>query len=116
MSAFGAPILAGDWQAAHSLDIEIRRSLISMKVSELKNVKVLAAVAGGAAAVGLGVFGAVSGMHGAIGADSAAVASGSHMNVGQTSTETTPPTAPEVPMAVPAMKGNTPPSGFATTH
>jgi hypothetical protein len=38
------------------------------------------------------------------------------MNIGQTSTETTPPTAPAVSMAVPAIKGYTPPSGFATTH
>ncbi|OBB29460.1 hypothetical protein A5792_19385 [Mycolicibacterium peregrinum] len=84
-----------------------------MKVSGLKNVKVIAAVAGGAAAVGLGVFGAVSDVH--LGAGEP-LASGSHMNVGQTSTETTPPTAPAVSMAVPAIKGYTPPSGFATTH
>lgn len=77
-----------------------------MKVSALKKVKVVAAMAGGAAMVGLGVFGA----------DSQALASGSHMNLGQTSTETTPPTAPAVSMAVPAMRGYTPPSGFATTH
>ncbi|WP_454791336.1 hypothetical protein [Mycolicibacterium lutetiense] len=87
-----------------------------MKVSGLKNVKLIAAVAGGAAVVGLGVFGAVSDMNAGTGADSHAVASGSHMNVGQTSTETTPPTAPGVSMAVPAMRGNTPPSGFAVTH
>ena len=85
-----------------------------MKVSGLKNVKVIAAVAGGAAVVGLGVIGAIS--DGSTGAGSPALASGSHMNVGQTSTETTPPTAPEVSMAVPAMRGYTPPSGFAVTH
>ncbi|MEV0674003.1 hypothetical protein [Mycobacterium sp. NPDC050441] len=85
-----------------------------MKVSGLKNVKVIAAVAGGAAVVGLGVFGAVSDVH--VGTGAQAVASGSHMNVGQTTTETTPPAAPAVSMAVPAMRGNTPPSGFATTH
>ncbi|MBN3509746.1 hypothetical protein JYB55_12950 [Mycolicibacterium septicum] len=84
-----------------------------MKVSGLKNVKVIAAVAGGAAVVGLGVIGAISD---SAGAGSPALASGSHMNVGQTSTETTPPTAPEVSMAVPAMRGYTPPSGFAVTH
>ncbi|OLP00670.1 hypothetical protein BVU76_19575 [Mycolicibacterium porcinum] len=87
-----------------------------MKVSGLKNVKVIAAVAGGAAAVGLGVFGAVSDVHMGTGAGSQALASGSHMNLGQTSTETTPPTAPVVSMAVPAMRGYTPPSGFAVTH
>ena len=85
-----------------------------MKVSGLKNVKVIAAVAGGAAVVGLGVFGAVSDVH--LGAASQPLASGSHMNIGQTSTETTPPTAQAVSMAVPAIKGYTPPSGFATTH
>lgn len=85
-----------------------------MKLSGLKNVKVLAAVAGGAAVVGLGVFGAVS--DGQVGTGSGALAAGSHMNLGQTSTETTPPTAPAVSMAVPSLRGNTPPSGFATTH
>lgn len=84
-----------------------------MKVSGLKNVKVIAAVAGGAAVVGLGVVGAVS--DGA-GPGAPALAAGSHMNLGQTSTETTPPTAPATSMAVPAMRGNTPPSGFAVTH
>lgn len=84
-----------------------------MKVSGLKNVKLIAAVAGGAAVVGLGVVGAISD---GVGAASPALASGSHMNLGQTSTETTPPTAPEVSMAVPAMRGYTPPSGFAVTH
>lgn len=98
---------------AHSLGIEIGRSLKYMKVSGLRNVKVIAAVAGGAAVVGLGVFGAVSDVH--LGAGQP-LASGSRMNVGQTSTETTPPTAPAVSMAVPAIKGYTPPSGFATTH
>jgi hypothetical protein len=88
-----------------------------MKLSGLKNVKLLAAVAGGAAVLGLGVIGAVSDAHGGSEATgSSSLASAGHMNVGQTSTETTPPTAPEVSMAVPAMKGNTPPSGFATTH
>ncbi|WKG01961.1 hypothetical protein [Mycolicibacterium sp. HK-90] len=82
-----------------------------MLVGELKKVKLLAAGAGGAAIVGLGVFGAV-----AMGSGAEAMASTSHMNVGQTSTETTPPSAPEVSMAVPALRGNTPPSGFATTH
>ncbi|KHO18368.1 hypothetical protein [Mycolicibacterium setense] len=85
-----------------------------MKLSGLKNVKVLAAVAGGTAVVGLGVVGAVA--DGQLGTGSQALASGAHMNVGQTSTETTPPTAPAVSMAVPAMRGYTPPSGFATTH
>lgn len=87
-----------------------------MKVSGLKKVKVIAAVAGGAAMVGLGVFGAVSDLHAVSGVGSRVLASGSHMNLGQTSTETTPPTAPAVSMAVPAMRGYTPPSGFATTH
>ncbi|MGV0811562.1 hypothetical protein ABQF34_06335 [Mycolicibacterium boenickei] len=85
-----------------------------MKVSELKNAKVLAAALGGAAVVGLGVFGAISDAASASGP--VPLASGSHMNLGQTSTETTPPTAPEVSVAVPAMRGYTPPSGFATTH
>ncbi|MUL84873.1 MULTISPECIES: hypothetical protein [unclassified Mycolicibacterium] len=85
-----------------------------MKVSGLKNVKVLAAVAGGAAVVGLGVFGAIS--DGAVAVGSSSLASGSHMSIGQTSTETTAPTAPEVSMAVPGIRGYTPPSGFATTH
>ncbi|OBG85964.1 hypothetical protein A5699_22800 [Mycobacterium sp. E802] len=85
-----------------------------MKVSELKDIKVIAAAAGGAAVVALGVFGAVTDMH--VGGDSAAVASGSHMNLGQTVTETTPPSVPAISMAVPALKGNTPPQGFATTH
>ncbi|WP_135457098.1 hypothetical protein [Mycobacterium sp. DL99] len=85
-----------------------------MKVSGLKNVKVIAAVTGGAAVVGLGVIGAISDSVGAPG--SPALASGSHMNVGQTSTDTTPPTAPAVSMAVPGIRGYTPPSGFAVTH
>lgn len=85
-----------------------------MKLSELKNTKVLAAVAGGAAVMGLGVFGALS--DGAMASDSPSLASGSHMNIGQTSTETTPPSAPAISMAVPALRGNTPPSGFAVTH
>lgn len=84
-----------------------------MKVSGLKNVKVIAAAAGGAAVLGLGIVGTISD---GVGAGSPALASGSHMNLGQTSTETTPPTAPEVSMAVPAMRGYTPPSGFAVTH
>ncbi|WP_441963645.1 hypothetical protein [Mycolicibacterium houstonense] len=85
-----------------------------MLVGELKKLKVLAAGAGGAAVVGLGVFGAVA--VGTAGQGAGAMASSSHMNLGQTSTETTPPSAPEVSMAVPALRGNTPPSGFATTH
>lgn len=101
-----------NWQATHSSGREIGRSLKYMKVSGLANMRVIAAVAGGAAVVGLGVFGAVSDAH----LVTHAVASGSHMNIGQTSTETTPPTAPAVSMAVPAMRGYTPPSGFATTH
>ncbi|MBU9766161.1 hypothetical protein FR943_20245 [Mycobacterium sp. TNTM28] len=78
------------------------------------SAKLVAAVVGGAAVAGLGLFGAVSDIH--LGTSPARLASGSHMNLGQTSTETTPPTAPEVSMAVPAMRGYTPPSGFATTH
>ncbi|CRZ18065.1 hypothetical protein [Mycolicibacterium neworleansense] len=85
-----------------------------MKVSGLKNVKVIAAVAGGAAVMGLGVVGAIA--DGAPTPASPALAAGSHMNLRQTSTETTPPTAPAVSMAVPALRGNTPPAGFATTH
>lgn len=85
-----------------------------MKLSELNNVKVLAAVGGGVAVVGLGMFGALSDMQVSVGPD--AVAAGSHMNIGQTSTETTPPTAPMISMAVPSLRGNTPPQGFATTH
>lgn len=85
-----------------------------MKVSELRNLKVIAAAAGGAAMLGLGVFGAVTDMH--VGGAPAAMASGSHMNLGQTVTETTPPSVPAISMAVPALKGNTPPQGFATTH
>ncbi len=53
--------------------------------------------------VGLGVFGAVS--DGQVGTGSRALAAGSHMNLGQTSTETTPPTAPAVSMAVPSLRG-----------
>ncbi|TVX96570.1 hypothetical protein FPV58_24775 [Mycolicibacterium porcinum] len=87
-----------------------------MKVSGLKKVKVIAAVAGGAAVVGLGVFGAIADVHVGSGAGSPALASGSHMNLGQTSTDTTPPTAPVVSMAVPSIRGYTPPSGFAVTH
>ncbi len=86
---------------------------MSMRLSGLQNVKVLAAVAGGVAVAGLAVVGAASDLHSA---GFPVLASGSHMNVGQTSTETTPPTAPQVSMAVPALRGDTPPSGFATTH
>ena len=72
-------------------------------------VKMLAAVGGGAAVVALGALG----LH----QDAPAMtAKSGNMNVGQTSTETTPPTAPAVSVAVPAIRGNTPPEGFATTH
>lgn len=72
-----------------------------MKIVELKNVKLLAAVAGGAAVVGLGVFGAAAG-------GSATTLAGSKMNIGQTSIESTPPTAPMISMAVPKIKGPAP--------
>ncbi|MDH6197469.1 hypothetical protein M2272_004124 [Mycobacterium frederiksbergense] len=85
-----------------------------MKVCELNNVKLLAAVAGGAAAVALGVFGAV--YEPAMTSGSQVLAKTTHMTVGQTTTSTTVPNAPETSMAVPAIKGNTPPSGFAANH
>lgn len=85
-----------------------------MKVSGLKRVKVIAAVAGGGAVVGLSVFGAVSDLHLGVGAQP--MASSGHMNVGETSTETTPPAAPAVTMAVPGIKGYSPPAGFAVKH
>jgi hypothetical protein len=80
-----------------------------MTMEKPDNVKFVAAIVGGAAVVAFGAFGLIS--HG----QPAAVAT-SNMNVGSTVTETTPPTAPATTMAVPALKGNTPPSGFATTH
>jgi hypothetical protein len=72
------------------------------------NVKYVAAIAGGAAVVALGAFGLSHGQPTAVAT--------SNMNVGSTVTETTPPAAPATSLAVPALKGNTPPSGFATTH
>ncbi|WP_018599039.1 hypothetical protein [Mycobacterium sp. 155] len=72
-------------------------------------VKFVAAIAGGAAVVALGALGLIS--H----EQPSAVAT-STMNIGATVTETTPPAAPATPMAVPALKGDTPPDGFATTH
>lgn len=72
-----------------------------MKVTELNNLKLLAAVAGGAAVIALGVFGAADG-------GSAANLAGSKMNIGQTSVESTPPTAPMISMAVPKIKGPAP--------
>ena len=74
-------------------------------------LKMFAAVGGGAALVTLGVLGLQAGAPTAT-----TTAKSGSMNVGQTVTETTPPSAPEVAMAVPALKGNTPPEGFATTH
>ncbi|MGV9799304.1 hypothetical protein ACWDTP_14760 [Mycobacterium sp. NPDC003449] len=65
-------------------------------------VRALAAVAGGAAVVALGVYGAADGQ------SVQTKAAGSHMNVGQTSTETTPPKAPIISMAVPTIKGPAP--------
>ncbi|MDV3124641.1 hypothetical protein M1247_06925 [Mycobacterium sp. 21AC1] len=72
-----------------------------MNICEPRKMKLLAAAAGGAAVVAFGVFGAVSGPQ------TTTVAS-SHMTFGQTSTETTPPTAPMVSMAVPTIKGPAP--------
>lgn len=74
-----------------------------------RRAKVVAAAAGGAAVVALGAFGVLGG------APEMTAKSG-NMDIGQTSTETTPPTVPMVSMAVPGIKGYTPPSGFATTH
>ncbi|WP_019970820.1 hypothetical protein [Mycobacterium sp. 141] len=73
------------------------------------NVKFVAAIAGGAAVVALGALGLISHQQ------PSAVAT-STMNIGSTVTETTPPTAPATSMAVPGIKGYTPPEGFATTH
>ncbi|MBU8811469.1 hypothetical protein [Mycolicibacterium goodii] len=64
------------------------------------NVKLLAAGAGAVAVVAFGTLGAMTG--------ATASASGSKMNVGQTSVESTPPTAPPIPMAVPKIKGPAP--------
>ena len=72
-----------------------------MNVFERNNVKLLAAAAGGAAIVALGVFGAAAG-------GSSANLAGSKMNIGQTSVESTPPTAPMISMAVPKIKGPAP--------
>lgn len=80
-----------------------------MTIGKPDNVKFVAAIAGGAAVVALGAFGLIS--H----EQSTAVAT-STMNVGATVTETTPPTAPATSMAVPGIKGYSPPAGFATTH
>lgn len=63
-------------------------------------LKLLAASAGGAALLVFGVAGVL--------AEGTASAHGAKMNMGSTSTETTPPTAPGVPMAVPAIKGPAP--------
>lgn len=80
-----------------------------MNVKKHHNVKLLAAISGAAAVVALGTLGLFEN------GQPSAVAS-STMNVGATVTETTPPTAPATSMAIPALKGNTPPLGFATTH
>ena len=72
-----------------------------MNVRGFKKMKLAAAAAGGAAVVAFGVFGAIAGPQ-------ATTAASSHMTVGQTSTETTPPTAPAVSMAVPTIKGPAP--------
>ena len=78
--------------------------------SRSTGVKLLAAAVGGAATLTLGVLGLSAG------SPTAVTASSHNMDIGQTTTETTPPTAPAVSMAVPGIKGYTPPSGFATTH
>ena len=80
-----------------------------MNMTKNHSVKLFAAVAGGAAVVSLGALGVIGQ------AESTSVAT-STMNVGATVTETTPPTAPATSMAIPALKGDTPPLGFATTH
>lgn len=63
-------------------------------------VKLLAAGAGAVAVVTFGAVGAQT--------IATASASASKMNVGQTSVESTPPTAPLVPMAIPKIKGPAP--------
>ncbi len=72
-----------------------------MATTNRKNVKAFAAIIGGSAIVTIGALStAIVQQPGT--ADQASV---SPMTVGATSTETTPPTVPAVPIAKPAIKG-----------
>jgi hypothetical protein len=68
-----------------------------MSTNGVRNVKLLAAAAGGVAVLAFSVLG--------VAAEGTASAKGSKMNIGSTSTDTTPPTAPMISMAVPQIKG-----------
>ena len=71
-----------------------------MNANKRTNVKILAAIIGGSAVVAMGALTM------AINQDQAepATLSSSGMNVGATSTQETPPAAPETTLAVPAVK------------
>jgi hypothetical protein len=75
-----------------------------MSSTNRRNVKVFAAIIGGSAVVALGAINAAFTQEHA-GQD---VAKSSTMTMGQTSTETTPPTAPAVGEASPSIKGPAP--------
>lgn len=75
-----------------------------MSSTNRRNVKVFAAIIGGSAIVALGAMNAAFTQEHA-GQD---VAKSTTMTIGATSTETTPPTAPAVGEAAPAIKGPAP--------
>lgn len=76
-----------------------------MSIKSRNSVKMFSAVIGGTAAVAMGVLSVAVGQ-GQAAAPVSVARSG--MTVGETSTETTPPAAPAVSMAVPTIKGPAP--------
>jgi hypothetical protein len=76
-----------------------------MRLTNRRNVRVLAAIVGGSAIVALGAMNATLVQeHGG----QQDVAKSGSMSVGNTTTETTPPTAPAVGEAAPSIKGPAP--------
>jgi hypothetical protein len=76
-----------------------------VNVNKPTNVKVMAALIGGSAAVAIGALGIAIGQEHSEPASTGSVA----MTLGATSTMATPPATPATTMAVPAIKG--PPKG-----
>ncbi len=71
-----------------------------MNVNKRTNVKMLAAVIGGSAVVAMGALTMAINQEEA----TPATVTGSGMNLGATTTQETPPAAPETTVAVPAVK------------
>ncbi len=76
-----------------------------MTSTNRKNVKMLAAIIGGSAVVAIGAMNAALTQEAHTGQD---LAKSTTMTLGSTSTETTPPTAPAIGEAAPAIKGPAP--------